>query len=122
MPVMTVDANFFSDRSEVMEDIAKTGFWPTTYVSGESPELPLHYHDYDIVGYVIEGSTYLLNEDGDRVEIGPGARLNIPKGAWHAEGECADRVTYIVTISEPVPFIEALTPREPKGQMPSLGS
>ena len=121
MSVMTIDHNYFSDRSEVMADIAKTGYWPTTYVSGQSPELPLHYHDYDLIGYVIEGSTYLLNEDSERVEIGPGARLNIPRGAWHAEGEVTEQVTYIVTIAEPIPFIQALIPKEPKGPMPDLG-
>lgn len=121
MSVMTIDHNYFSDRSEVMADIAKTGYWPTTYVSGQSPELPLHYHDYDLIGYVIEGSTYLLNEDSERVEIGPGARLNIPRGAWHAEGEVTEKVTYIVTIAEPIPFIQALIPKEPKGPLPDLG-
>ena len=117
---MTVDHNYFSDHGEVMADIAKTGYWPTTYVSGESPELPLHQHGYDIVGYVLEGETYLLDENKERVQIKAGDRLNIPQGAWHAEGEATDKVTYIVTVSEPVPFIEALMPLNPQGPMPDL--
>ncbi len=121
MSKMTVDRGYFKDRAEVMEDIAKTGYWPTTYVAGESPELPLHIHGYDLIGYVISGSTYLLDEDEQRVEIGAGDRLNIPKGAWHAEGKATDKVTYIVTVSEPVPFIQALMPLEPKGPLPDLG-
>lgn len=120
MAVMTVEADYFNNREDVMADIAKTGYWPTTYVSDASPELPLHYHDCDIIGYVIEGSTYLLDEDGKQVTIGPGARLTIPRGAWHAEGAVTDQVTYIVTISEPIPFLEALMPREPRGPMPAL--
>lgn len=120
MAVMKIEEDFFSDRTEVMADIASTGFWPTTYVSGASPELPLHYHDWDIIGYVIEGSTYLLDANGEQVAIGPGTRLTIPRGAWHAEGEATDNVTYIVTVAEPVPFTEALMPKEPKGPMPSL--
>lgn len=121
MPAMTIDHDYFSDRSEVMRDIAQSGYWPTTYVSGKSPELPLHYHDYDIIGYVIEGSTYLLDEAGEKIEIRPGARLNIPRGAWHAEGAVKDQVTYIVTISDPVPFAQALMPKEPKGPLPDFG-
>ncbi|MGI9327753.1 MAG: cupin domain-containing protein [Pseudomonadales bacterium] len=121
MSKMTVDRQFFKDRAEVMADIAKTGYWPTTYVAGESPELPIHHHGYDLIGYVISGSTYLLDEDKQRVEIGAGDRLNIPKGAWHAEGQATDKVTYIVTIKEPVPFVQALMPLEPKGPMPDLG-
>ena len=107
--------------SEVMQDIAKTGYWPTTYVSGESPELPIHHHDHDLIGYVVEGSSYLLNENEERVEINAGDRLNIPKGAWHAEGAATDRVVYIVSVKEPVPFIEAIMPRAAKGPMPSFG-
>ncbi len=119
MPTMTIDKGYFSNRADVMADIARTGYWPTTYVSGASPELPLHHHGYDLIGYVVEGSTYLLNESGERVEIQTGDRLNIPKGAWHAEGAAQDKVTYIVTISEPVPFMQALMPLDPKGPLPA---
>ena len=120
MAKMTVDTNYFTTQAQVMEDIAKTGFWPTTYVSGTSPELPVHYHDYDIIGYLIEGEGYLLDEDENRIDIGPGTRLNIPKGAWHAEGAVDHQMTYIVTVSEPVPFFHALMPLEPRGEMPDL--
>ena len=64
-----------------------------------------------LIGYVVEGSTYLLDEDENRVEIRAGDRLNLPKGSWHAEGAATDRVTYIVTVSEPVPIFQALMPR-----------
>ena len=119
-PKMTIDHGFFETRAEVMADIGRTGYWPTTYVSGRSPELPVHYHNHDIIGYVIEGSTYLLDEDGERINISAGDRLNIPKGAWHAEGEVSERVTYIVSIGQAVPFLEALMPVEPRGAFPDL--
>jgi mannose-6-phosphate isomerase-like protein (cupin superfamily) len=120
MATMTIEKGYFKDRAEVMEDIRDSGYWPTTYVSGKSPELPVHYHDHDIIGYVMEGTTYLLEEDGNKVDIGPGDRLVIPKGAWHAEGAVEDRVLYIVTIREPVPFLEGIMPREPRGPFPSF--
>ncbi len=119
-PKMVVDKNYFETRSDVMDDIRKTGFWPTTFLSGRSPELPVHYHDYDIIGYVIEGETYLLDEDEQRVPIGPGDRLVIPKGAWHAEGEVNEKVVYIVTVNEAVPMRDALMPREARGPFPSF--
>ena len=46
------------------------------------------------------------------------AAVDIPKGAWHAEGEVTDRVVYIVSVREPVPLLEAIIPREPKGPLP----
>ena len=120
MSVMTVDHQYFANQAEVMQDIAVTGFWPTTYVSAASPELPVHYHKYDIIGYVMTGSSYLLNEAGERIDIQAGDRLNIPKGAWHAEGEVTDTVTYIVTVSEPIEFMQALMPMEPRGPWPDF--
>ena len=115
---MTVDHGYFNTQAEALRDIASTGFWPTTYVSDASPELPLHHHNDDIIGYVIEGETYVLNENNERIDIKAGDRLNIPKGARHAEGKVTDRVTYIVSISDPIPFIEALAPVDPQGPFP----
>ena len=122
MATMTIDHNYFETQAQVMEDIAKTGFWPTTYVSGESPELPLHYHNHDIIGYLVQGEGYLLDENKNRVDIRAGARLNIPKGAWHAEGAVDQQMTYIVTIRDPIPFFEALMPVEPQGPMPDFST
>ncbi len=118
MPVITVDRGYFKTHADVMRDIAATGFWPTTYVSAASPELPLHHHGHDIIGYVLAGSTYLLDADRRRMAIQAGDRLNIPKGAWHAEGAVDEQVTYIVTVRDPVPFLEALAPLDPQGPFP----
>lgn len=122
MAKMTIERNFFETRSEVMQDIGKSGFWPTTFVSDHSPELPVHYHNQDIIGYVMEGHTYLLDEEGNKQLIGPGDKLNIPKGAWHAEGEVTEKVVYIVTLPEPMSFMEALAPQEPRGPWPDMSS
>ena len=45
---LTVQKKFFERREQVFEDLAQTGHWPTTFVSGASPELPLHWHDLDV--------------------------------------------------------------------------
>jgi uncharacterized cupin superfamily protein len=120
MSKMVVEKNYFSTRAEVMNDIRDSGYWPTTFISNKSPELPVHYHDHDIIGYVIEGETYLLDADEQRIAIGPGDRLVIPKGAWHAEGEVKDRVVYIVSLRDAVPLMEGIMPREPRGPFPSF--
>jgi hypothetical protein len=39
---MSVYKGFFSSREEVMDDLKKTGHWPTTYVSEPSDELPMN--------------------------------------------------------------------------------
>ena len=117
-PKLSVDKAYFCNRGEALEDIRKTGYWPYTFVSTAAPELPVHYHDHDIIGYVIEGTTYLLDESHERIGISAGDRLVIPKGAWHAEGEVTERVVYLVSVREPVPLFEAITPQEARGPIP----
>jgi hypothetical protein len=111
---LTVDKGYFQTKEDVFDDIRRSGFWPTTYISGTSPELPLHWHDGDIIGYVMEGETYLLDESGERVPLQAGDRLNIPAGAVHAEGEVVDKVVYIVTMRKCIPMMEGLTMLDPE--------
>ena len=96
---MKVVRGAFSTKAEVLDDLKSLGFWPTTYVSERMQELPLHWHDFDDVGYLLEGRTYVLNEKSERVELGPGDKLILPRGAIHAEGEVLERTVWIVGIS-----------------------
>ena len=107
---MQVIHNAFTTKEEVLADIARLDLWPTTYVSERMEELPLHWHDVDNCGYVLEGSSYVLNEEGERVELGPGDKLVLPAGAVHAEGEVTEKMVYIVGISRPENLLEALLP------------
>ena len=106
---VVVMKNFFQTREEALEDIKKTGFWPTTLVSPPTDALPLHWHECEIHGYVIQGHTYVLvGREGRRVDIGPGDKLVLPPRSIHAEGESAEEVTYIVTLPDTRPLGEAI--------------
>lgn len=107
---MQVIHNAFTTKEEVLADISRLDLWPTTYVSERMDELPLHWHDVDNCGYVLEGSSYVLNEKGERVELGPGDKLVLPAGAVHAEGEVTEKMVYIVGISRPENLLDALLP------------
>jgi hypothetical protein len=110
---MRVVHNFFTTKSEVLADIDKLDFWPTTYVSNRMEELPLHWHDVDNCGYVLSGSSYVLDENGERVTLGPGDKLIIPAGAIHAEGEVTERMVYIVGLSVDENLFDKLTLLDP---------
>ena len=110
---MKVIHNFFSTKSEVLADLDKLDFWPTTYVSERMEELPLHWHDVDNCGYVLSGSSYVLDENGDREPLGPGDKLVIPAGAIHAEGEVTERMVYIVGLSVAENLFDKLTLLDP---------
>lgn len=107
---MQVIKNAFSNKEEVLADLSSLDLWPTTYVSERMDELPLHWHDVDNCGYVLEGSSYVLDEDGNRIELGPGDKLVLPAGAVHAEGEVTKRMVYIVGISKAENLFDALLP------------
>ena len=109
---MKVHKGFFTTKDEVLEDLKKSGHWPTTYVSGTSDELPLHWHDLDVSGYVMSGTSYVLDEDGNRVDLEPGDKLDIPKGSLHAEGEVTETMTYIVGTETAGQFFEQFKMRE----------
>jgi hypothetical protein len=111
---MKVIHNFFSTKSEVLADIDKLDFWPTTYVSDRMDELPLHWHDVDNCGYVLSGSSYVLDENGKRIPLGPGDKLVIPAGAIHAEGEVTERMVYIVGLSVAENLFDKLTLLDPE--------
>ena len=111
---MQVIRNFFTTKSEVLADIDRQDLWPTTYVSDRMDELPLHWHDVDNCGYVLEGNSYVIDENGEHVPLGPGDKLIIPAGALHAEGKVTERMVYIVGISEPANLFEKLTLLDPK--------
>lgn len=107
---MSVVRNAFATKEEALADLAAMDLWPTTYVSERAEELPLHWHDVDNCGYVLEGHGYVLDADGERLDLGPGDKLILPAGAVHAEGEMTERMVWIVGISEPANLMDALLP------------
>lgn len=107
---MQVIHNFHHTKAEVYDDLKLLDLWPTTYVSERMDELPLHWHDVDNVGYVLEGSSYVVNERGEHIPLGAGDKLVLPAGAVHAEGEVTDRMVYIVGISAAENLMDALLP------------
>ena len=110
---MQVVHGFHSSKAEVLDDIKKLDLWPTVYVSDRMDELPLHWHDIDNCGYVMEGSSYVINEKGEQVSLQAGDKLILPAGAVHAEGKVEERMVYIVGISRTENLFEALSLLDP---------
>lgn len=104
----------FGDRLDVLDDLKASGFWPTTFVSGPSPGLEVHWHSEEVHAYVVEGRTSFLDAgSGERHAVGPGDKIVIPARTLHAEGEVSDRVVYIIAIPEALPPEEFLKLRDP---------
>lgn len=112
--VFSVERGAFGTMQEALADIARQGLWPTTYISTPTPELPVHWHDCDIQGYLVKGETYLLDENNERVELSAGDKLILPEGSLHAEGTITDEVVYIVGLEDLRPYLHALRMLDPK--------
>ena len=111
-----VHKNFFQSRDDVLEDIRANGTWPTTFVSGPSDGLPVHWHSEEVHGYIMEGSTDFLDVETDqRIPATVGDKLVIPARTLHAEGKVVDRVVYILALPEALTAEEFLAMRDPEG-------
>ncbi len=91
-----IQPRYFNELADVYNDMKQHGLWPATYVSDTQEELPLHWHEGDVTGYVMEGGTYLLDETGQRHNIVAGDKFRIEGGTIHAEGEVTERTVYII--------------------------
>ena len=98
-----IDDATFTDTAAVLDDVKHCGTWPTTFVSGRSPGLQPHWHDHDVIAYVIEGETSFYDASTDtHLPIKAGDKVTIPRGTVHAEGPVEDRVVYILATPEPM--------------------
>ena len=106
---MNIQKGFFGNQSDVMDDLKASGFWPTTFVSGPSPGLEVHWHSEEVHAYLMEGDTSFLDAaSGERTPVSAGDKIVIPARTLHAEGEVIDRVVYIIAIPVVVPPEEFL--------------
>jgi hypothetical protein len=111
---LDVQPGYFESLADVMDDIKTNGTWPTTFVSGRSEGLPVHWHGEEIHVYVMEGETDFLDAERDiRLPVAAGDKVVIPARALHAEGAVHDRVVYVLALPEPVSQDKFLLMREP---------
>ncbi len=111
---ITVHKGFFSDLADVYDDMKAAQIWPATYVSDAADELPLHWHEGDITGYVMEGGTYLLDDQGQRHNIVAGDKFEIAGGTVHAEGEVLARTVYLIGTTTAGNLRDHLALKDPK--------
>lgn len=105
---------FFASPAEVLDDVKANGSWPTTFVSGPSEGLHVHWHAHDVHAYIMEGETDFLDAgNGQRTRVTAGDKIIVPARALHAEGAVQDRVVYILATPAPLPPDEFLAMHNP---------
>ena len=109
---LRVHKAFFDSKSAVLEDIQKHDTWPTTFVSGPSDGLPVHWHAEEVHAYIMEGETDFLDVETDqRIPVSVGDKIVVPARTLHAEGKVKDRVVYILALAAPLEPQEFLVQR-----------
>ena len=94
---------FFSNTADVLDDVKKNGTWPTTFVSGPSDGLHVHWHSDEVHAYIMEGETDFLDQSsGVRTPVSKGDKIVVPAKVLHAEGAVLDKVVYILALPQPL--------------------
>lgn len=112
---ISIDHHAFHGRDEAMADIQQCGTWPTTFVSGKSDGLEQHWHDHDVIAYVIEGETSFFDATlNAHLPITAGDKVTIPRGTVHAEGPVEERIVYLLATPEPMKSRDFLRLQDPE--------
>ena len=105
---------FFKTRADVLDDVKANETWPTTFVSGPSDALPVHWHLDEVHAYIMEGETDFLDaESGKQTPVVAGDKIIIPARTLHAEGAVKDRVAYILELPQPLAGDDFLAMHDP---------
>ena len=74
----------FTTEEEARAEIADRGFHAIAFdVPAEENEL--HWHDFDAVTFVLDGTSRVEFEDGSVMQCGAGAHVEAPAGVLHRE-------------------------------------
>ena len=72
-------------ETELRRLLAQENLHPYRWSNGAHDVYGAHTHPYDKVIYVVSGSiTFALPEFSKQLELGPGDRLDLPRGTVHA--------------------------------------
>lgn len=84
---------YFTDESEALAEIADRG-WRAMTLDVPAEENELHWHDFDAVTFILDGTARVELEDGSVLECGAGARVEAPAGVLHREVSPAYRAVF----------------------------
>ena len=70
-------------EAEALAQAEAMGFHALAFDQITEVDEPLHWHEFDSVSWVIEGSGAFADEHGTVTEVQPGCRLEAPAGWLH---------------------------------------
>jgi quercetin dioxygenase-like cupin family protein len=74
-----------SSQDELMRRLQSEATGCYSWSNGPGDRYAPHSHSYEKVLYCVEGSiTFVLEANGERLELKPGDRMNLPAGTVHS--------------------------------------
>ncbi len=89
----TVTEGHFTTSDEAVAEIGARGWEAVEYeVPAEVTEF--HWHDYEAVAFVLDGTLETVYEDGTMLVCGPGSRVEQPSRIVHRSGSSSYRAVF----------------------------
>ena len=88
----------FSTEDEALAEITARGLHAIGTFEVPAHENALHWHDFDSVIYVLDGTARVEFPDGSAMQCGAGARVEAPAGTVHREASPAYRAVFGVSV------------------------
>ncbi len=110
---LIVDKAHFDGLSGALEEIREKGLFPTTYATDHATAAELHWHSEDVLAYLIQGSTYFLDANGQSHRVEAGDLMTVPARTLHAEGEINEPVVMLIGLKDALPADRFLLIRDP---------
>jgi quercetin dioxygenase-like cupin family protein len=70
-------------EADALQQAAEMGFHALAFDLTVEKDESLHWHEFDSVTWVIEGTGTALRGDNEKVELRPGCRIEAPAGFLH---------------------------------------
>jgi quercetin dioxygenase-like cupin family protein len=83
----------FTTEQEALDEVADRGLQAIA-VDVPAQENELHWHDFDSVTFIVDGTARVEFEDGTVMQCGAGARIEAPAGVRHREVSPAYRAVF----------------------------
>jgi mannose-6-phosphate isomerase-like protein (cupin superfamily) len=86
--------NHFTTEAEALAEIEARGLHTVGAFDVSAEDNELHWHEFDSVIYVLDGTARVEFEDGSVMQCAAGARVEAPAGTLHREATPAYRAVF----------------------------
>ena len=106
--------NHFDGMSGALKDIRDRNLYPTTYATDHATAASPHWHNEEVLAYLVKGKTYFLDPEGHKHQLEAGDLVTVPARTLHAEGAINEPVVMLIGLAEAVSMDQFLAQRDPK--------